>query len=298
MVLATAILAVSCNKSDIKGFKKTKSGLHYKFETKNKSGKEIHVGDVIVGELTLRLDTATLHSIVGKPQRLMLVHDSIFDGYNIDEGLLMMHVGEKATFAIYADSVARYFNANQLPPSYKPGTNMIFYYDVSISDVVTKEELQEEQENFIEEMQQRQKDEPNVIAQYIADNNITTKPNSDGLYVIINKRGNGPKVASGKEVSINYTGRLLDGKIFDSNIESDAKEGGIYDAHRPYQPLTYVVDQMSLISGWNEGVKGLPQGSQVTLIMPSSLGYGAQGAGTYILPYTPLRFDIEIVSVK
>lgn len=298
MVLAAAVLATACSKSDIKGFKKTKGGLHYKFETKNSSGESIHVGDVIVGELVFRLDTTTLYSNAGDPQRLMMVRDSVFNGYDIDEGLLLMHVGEKAVFAIFADSVARYFNPQQLPPSYKPGTNMLFYYEVTVSDIVTKDELQEEQENFMEEMQQREKEEPETLAKYIADNNITTKPNSDGLYIIVNKRGNGPKVAMGKEVAINYTGRLLDGKMFDSSIEADAKEGGIYTSNKTYEPLTYVVGKMSLIRGWENGIMGLPQGTQVTLIMPSSLGYGAQGAGQTILPYSPLRFDIEIVSVK
>ncbi|KWW30060.1 MAG: FKBP-type peptidylprolyl isomerase [bacterium P3] len=298
LMLAAAVMATSCNKSDISGFKKTKGGLHYKFETKNRSGEGIHVGDVIVGKMVFRLDTTVLFTNAGDPQRLMMVRDSVFNGYDIDEGLLMMHEGEKAVFAIYADSVARYFQPNQLPPSYKPGSDMVFYYEITVSGVVTREELQEEQENFREEMQQRQKEEPELLAKYIADNNITVQPNADGLYVIVNKRGNGPRVAMGKTVMMNYTGRLLDGTMFDSSVESDAKEGGIYNAQRTYEPLSYEVGKMSLIRGWEDGVSGLPQGSQVTLIMPSSLGYGAQGAGQTILPYSPLRFDIEIVSVK
>lgn len=298
MVLAAAVLATSCSKSDIKGFKKTKSGLHYKFEQRNRSGQSVHVGDVIVGEMVFRLDTNILFSNEGDPQRLMLVRDSVFRGYDIDEGLLLMHEGEKAVFAIYADSVARYFQSSQLPPSYQPGTGMIFYYEISVESVVTREELQQEQDNFREEMQQREKEEADLLAKYIAENNITVKPTEEGLYVIVNKRGNGPKVAMGKEVKMNYTGRLLDGTIFDSSIESDAKEGGVYESNRPYEPLSYKVGEMSLIQGWEKGVMGLPQGTQVTLIMPSSLGYGARGAGKTILPYSSLRFDIEILEVK
>ena len=297
MILAAAVLATACNKSDIKGFKKTKSGLHYKFENKNRSGESVHVGDIILGELKFSLDTTVLFSNVGDPKRLMMVRDSVFNGYDIDEGLLMMHVGEKAVFAIFADSVARYFQPSQLPANYKPGADMVFYYEISISDVVTHDELMQEQDNFKVEMEQRQKEEPETLAKYIADNNITAKPNSDGLYIIVTKKGNGPKVAMGKTVSINYTGRMLDGTMFDSSVESDAKEGGIYMSGKTYEPLTYEVGKMSLIRGWEDGVMGQPQGTQLTLIMPSEMGYGAQGAGS-ILPYSPLRFDIEIVSVK
>ena len=296
--LAVAVLAASCTKSDIKGFKKTADGLHYKFEQRNSKGAAIHVGDVIVGELVFRLDTIVLASNVGNPARILTIRDSVFKGYNIDEGLLMMRTGEKAVFAIYADSVARYFGPQQLPPFYKPGTDMIYYYEVRIDTIVSRDEILEEQENFRQAMDQRKHDEPEIIAQYIADNNIKVKPNDEGLYVIVNKMGNGPTVAVGRNVQINYTGRLLDGRIFDTSVESDAREAGLYQERRNYEPLSYKVGEMGLIKGWEDGVMGLPQGSRVTLIIPSELGYGERGAGDLIEPNTPLRFDLEIVSVK
>lgn len=298
LIAGVTTFAACGQKSDIKGFKKTKSGLHYKFETTDKSGQSVNMGDVIVGEMVFRLDNDTLFTNTGDPQRLMMVKDSVFNGYDIDEGLLMMHVGEKAVFAIFADSVARYFQPSQLPPSYKEGEGQIFYYEVNLTDVVSQEVIAQEQENFRNEMIQRQASEPETIAKYIADNNITAQPNANGLYIIINKKGNGPKVAQGKTVEMNYTGRLLDGTMFDSSVETDAKEGNIYNANRPYEPLTYKVGEMSLIKGWEEGVNGLPAGTNVTLIIPSEMGYGAQGAGQIIMPFSPLRFDIDIISVK
>ena len=99
-------------------------------------------------------------------------------------------------------------------------------------------------------------------------------------------------------MSIDYTGRLLDGTIFDSSREADAREAGKYDERRPYEPMTYKVGAQPLIKGWDEGVKGMPEGTELTLIMPSKLAYGERGAGMDILPYSPLVFDITIVSVK
>ena len=127
---------------------------------------------------------------------------------------------------------------------------------------------------------------------------VTVKPTADGLYVIVKKRGTGAKVATGMEVAINYTGRLLDGTIFDSSVESDARSGEIYDANRPYKPLTYVVGKMGLIPGWEQGIMGQPQGTILQLVIPSALAYGSHGAGSKILPFSPLVFDIEIVSVN
>ena len=61
--------------------------------------------------------------------------------------------------------------------------------------------------------------------------------------------------------------------------------------------LTYVVGQMSLIPGWDEGVMGQSEGTKLQLIIPSAMAYGSQGAPT-IPPYSPLVFDLEILSVK
>ena len=55
---------------------------------------------------------------------------------------------------------------------------------------------------------------------------------------------------------------------------------------------------MGLIKGWEDGIMGQPEGSILQIVMPSSLGYGSRGAGEMIPPYSPLVFDIEIVSVK
>ena len=157
----------------------------------------------------------------------------------------------------------------------------------------------QEQSNFIAEMQERQQNEPETIAKYVEENNIKVKPNDDGLYIIVKKKGNGAKVATGKKVAINYTGRLLDGKMFDTSVEGDARQGGIYTPERePYKPLEYTVGQMGLIRGWEEGIMGQPEGSILQIVMPSNMAYGSQGAGNTIPPFSPLVFDIEIVSVK
>ena len=129
-------------------------------------------------------------------------------------------------------------------------------------------------------------------------NNIKAEPDEDGLYIIVNKKGKGQKVEIGRDVAINYTGRLLDGKVFDTSIETVAKSNDIYEPQRQYAPLSYTVGRMSLIRGWENGVINQPAGSKLTLIIPSSLGYGTQGAGDRIPPNSPLIFDIEIVSVK
>lgn len=281
LVAGTAMLA-ACGSGDMKGYKQTENGLYYRFEQQDKNAQQVEEGDVLVGEMTIRLDTTVLRTNVGRTERLMPAIP-MYDGV-LHEGIMMMHVGDKATFAIEADSMAKFMQPNQMPPMYEKGKGMKFYYEINLQDIVTKDEFAAEQANYEAEMEKARSAEPELIANYVKENNIKAQPNADGLYVIVKKQGKGTKVAVGRQVAIHYTGRLLDGTVFDSSVGNE--------------PLSYVVGQMGLIRGWEEGVMGQPEGSQLQLIIPSALGYGSQGAGQMIPPYSTLVFDLDIVSVK
>lgn len=288
IVLASTIL-VSCGD----GFKTTKSGLRYKFLEANKGAQQVQQNDVIVGTCVLKLNDSILGR-VDTPDRILMANESAFPG-DLPEGLLMMHIGDKAIFQVEADSVAKY--GFRFPPYYKPGTGMKLIYEINLTDIITKEEMAQEQANYMENMQQAQAAEKEMLANYVNENKIKATPDEEGLYIIVNKKGNGQKVEIGRQVAINYTGRLLNGKVFDTSLESVAKENEIYDSRRPYEPLSYRVGEQSLIRGWEKGIINQPAGSKLTLIIPSALGYGPQAVG--IIPAnSSLIFDIEIVSVK
>ncbi|MCG6957243.1 MAG: FKBP-type peptidyl-prolyl cis-trans isomerase [Gemmatimonadetes bacterium] len=104
-----------------------------------------------------------------------------------------------------------------------------------------------------------------------------------GLQYEVLKQGDGPKPADGDSVSVNYTGTLIDGTVFDSS----EKHGG---------PATFTVGGM--IPGFDEALKLMPVGSKYRFVIPSDLAYGAQGAGEDIGPDATLIFEIELLSVK
>lgn len=295
VAMTCGVLMTACNNNN---FKKTDRGLMYRFETTVADGQMPQEGDLMVGELVLLLDNDTLFTNVGHPDRIFKATNNIMFNGDVQEGLMMMHVGDKAIFKIPADSVAKFMQPGQMPQQYQQGAGQFFYYEVALMSLVSQEEQAQEQANFIKEMEQRKADEPAAIAKYIADNNITAKPSQSGLYVVVNKKGNGPKVAVGKTVKVNYVGRLLDGNVFDTSVETVAKEAGIYMDGRPYEPLTYVVGQQAMIKGWDEGIMGQTAGSEITLVIPSKLAYGARGAGNMIMPYSPLTFTLTIESVE
>ena len=87
-----------------------------------------------------------------------------------------------------------------------------------------------------------------------------------------------------------YTGKTLDGKAFDSNVDSTI-------AHHT-DPLVFPVGAGQMIPGVDEGVALLKKGSKATLYLPSPLAYGAQSPSPNVAPNSILIFEVEITEVK
>ncbi len=105
---------------------------------------------------------------------------------------------------------------------------------------------------------------------------------ASGLQYEIIKEGNGPKPAASDEVEVHYTGKLIDGTVFDSS-----EERGV--------PATFGVTQV--IPGWVEALQLMSAGSKWRLYIPSQLAYGPAGAGNVIGPNSTLIFDVELLKV-
>ena len=132
----------------------------------------------------------------------------------------------------------------------------------------------------------------------------TNKPNAitmpSGLMIIPMKKGNGVKPAAGSKVPVNYAGYFTTGDLFDSNIKEIAETYGKYDSRRDkmggYSPFPMDFGRdAGLIPGFKEGLQQMNFGDKVMLIIPSHLGYGAQGSRGVIPPNTDLLFEIEII---
>ncbi|NUM62552.1 MAG: FKBP-type peptidyl-prolyl cis-trans isomerase, partial [Ignavibacteriaceae bacterium] len=89
---------------------------------------------------------------------------------------------------------------------------------------------------------------------------------------------------SGKVVTVNYSGYLQDGTLFDSSVERD-------------EPIQFVVGQGQVIPGWDEGMRLLKKGDKARFIIPPQLGYGEMQLEK-IPANSTLIFDTEIVDVK
>ncbi len=106
-----------------------------------------------------------------------------------------------------------------------------------------------------------------------------------GLRYQILQEGSGLKAEKGKTVSVHYKGQLSDGTVFDSSYKRN-------------QPIDFPLGVGQVIKGWDEGIQLLKVGDKARLVIPSNLGYGAQGAGGVIPPNATLIFDVELMDVK
>lgn len=299
------ITFVSCSSSPYPGYDATENGLYYQFFTQDENAVKPKEGDIVRLVMSYKnsKDSVLFDSRVGNPSGKNYIEfplqKSTFKG-SFEEALAMMGVGDSARFIISADSVyLTTFKAATLPPYIEKGSMLTF--EAKLEKITTKEEADAERTKQMEaqkaEMAKLQAAEGETFAKYLADNKITTKPTASGLIYVESKKGNGKKPKAGELVKVNYTGRLLDGTVFDTSDKATAQKAGTFDERRPYEPIEFPVGQGQVIPGWDEGIMLMSVGSKGQLILPSNIAYGPQGGGP-IPPFSPLVFDVELVGVS
>lgn len=120
--------------------------------------------------------------------------------------------------------------------------------------------------------------------QFLAENGkrVEVKTTPSGLQYEVIKEGDGPQPTAADQVVVHYTGKLIDGTVFDSS-----ENRGL--------PATFGVTQV--IPGWVEALQLMKVGSTWRLFIPSALAYGPQGAGGVIGPNQTLIFDVTLLEI-
>lgn len=121
----------------------------------------------------------------------------------------------------------------------------------------------------------------------------------DGVYLRITRPiTTGETIGEEDEVKVFYTGRYLDGKVFDTNVEEVAVANKIYDSSNSYTAMSVKGDATTFVKGFMLAINNMKRGEKGTVVFSSEWGYGTTGDnsnGVYIRPFDPLVFDIEIL---
>lgn len=159
--------------------------------------------------------------------------------------------------------------------------------------LMSKQEMSQTMNDFQNELYNKRAKQQNDLAQknmkasqaFLAKNkqNDSVKVTKSGLQYKILKKGTGPKPGPKDSVVVNYVGKTIDGKTFDSSY----KHGG---------PATLAVDHV--IQGWTEAIQMMHVGGKWRIYLPPDLAYGKRGAGTIIGPNQALVFDVELLKIK
>jgi FKBP-type peptidyl-prolyl cis-trans isomerase FkpA len=304
-IFSSLILLQSCGD----GYKKTASGLKYQFIV-DSAGPTAQEGEALLMDILIKTEgDSVLEESFGTSG---LVREPAFKG-GLEEGFKMLSVGDSASFIISADSFFK-FNINQpLPDFLEKGSSLVF--NIKVRQIYSKEEIARESAKYqkmaeveknrlinevkavmdsvlsLPHVKKQMQLEEKQIVDFMKANKLLMAKTSRGVYYSIDVQGKGNTASLGDTIAVNYTGMLLNGKIFDTSAERE--------------PFSFVLGAGQAIWGWEDVMTNFREGDRVKFIVPSSLAYMEYGIPNrenpeeFLIPKNaPLYFEAEIVELR
>ena len=153
--------------------------------------------------------------------------------------------------------------------------------DQATAQKLVQDYQQQKQANMAETAAKKQKQADAFLAKNAKEKGVVVT--ATGLQYKVLEQGKGKSPTSEDKVVAHYTGKLLDGTVFDSSVERG-------------EPATFPVS--GVIKGWQEALPMMKEGAKWQLVIPANLAYGDRGIGNIIGPNEALMFDIELVSIE
>jgi FKBP-type peptidyl-prolyl cis-trans isomerase FkpA len=282
LISLVLILVAGCERfSKYPGYKKAKHGIYYQLHTIGEDTVKAYPGDYI----TVNLAYMTMKdSLFFRGTRKFQISKPAYEGA-IDECLSMLSKDESATFIISADNFFSVTLGTNLPRFIAPGSPMKI--NMEMIEIQKEEEYIKQKEAFLSWIEDFGDYEKVILQQYIREEKLDVDPLPSGIYYLNLIPGTGKKVEQGDTITVNYEGRFLNGKFFDSTVKR----------HQPFQ-FVYGTE-WQVIKGLEEAIGIMREGEKSLFILPSELGFGNQGSSNnFIPPFTSLIFEVEILKVS
>ena len=275
------LILFSCNNSKYPGYSKTWSGIYYKLLAFGEDNIKAKAGDYISFDVVYR---TLKDSAFFSGRRKFQVTEPEYNG-SIDECFMMLSKGDKAEFILNADNFFKKTLQNNLPSFLKPTDDIKI--EINMVDVQSAKEYENEKKAFLKWIEDFGDYEKEILSQYMQEKKLSIEPVGSGLYYIKIKSGNGRKVVKGDTLTVDYEGRFLDGKFFDSTIKRHESFQFVYGT------------EWQVVKGLEEAFGMMEEGEKAIVILPSELAFGETGSSTGIIPpFTSLIFEVEIKKIN
>ncbi len=271
-LFAAAAMLTSCNKMET-----TENGVEYKIIKHEEGTRMVATGDILLLNLriaTEKTDSVILETYTGNSPRYIPSDEPV-----LKEVFAMLSKGDSAEIWVNADTLFQKSFGTEKPKNIGAGEKVKFI--VTLVDVFNQQEMQQKQQQQMSEFVI--KDSLAVQAFLATQQNVQTT--ASGLNYIVVKKTTGKQASKGNKVSMLYKGTLLNGEVFDQNM----------DGSHPAFEFTLGLGQV--IPGWDEAVSMMKEGEEYKVIIPWRLAYGERGAGP-IPPFSSLVFDVKLVKVN
>jgi FKBP-type peptidyl-prolyl cis-trans isomerase FkpA len=281
-------LIISCvNNSPFKGYTCSETGLYYKLLSFGDGKKVAKQGQFLQIYMALRtLDDSLFFDSYSNNEtgKVFLPYGKTSFKGSFEEGLSKMSEGDSVSFIINADSLFFHFFKSHLPV-FLEKTHMV-KLNVRLHKILTQQEYEQELDRFNQIIEDRDIEEQRKLQTYLDTVALQFYPLENGMYYLPEKQGIGDFPENGNLLKINYTGRFLNGKIFESTYERN-------------QPLEFIYGQQGqVIDGFIAALNNMNEGAKAKFIIPSRLAFGEKGSSTGLIPpYTTVLYDIELITI-
>lgn len=278
--LSILLLFASCE-NKYPDYKESDYGVYYKYFQLGESNENAKFSDYIFADITYK---TIKDSMFFNGRRKFQITPSDFKG-GIENCFLMLSKGDSADFIISANDFFQKTLKIQNPSFIKDQDDMIV--SIKLIDIMTMDEYAKQKKEFLSWIKDFEEYEQVRLKHYIEDEDASVDPAKTGLYRILNEKGNGKIIEKGDTVIVDYEGKFLNGKKFDSTIERNSSFEFVYGT------------EWQVIKGLEIAIGMMTESEKSTFIMPSYIAFGSKGSSTGIIPpFTSVIFDVHIKELR
>ncbi|HLG03147.1 MAG TPA: FKBP-type peptidyl-prolyl cis-trans isomerase [Bacteroidia bacterium] len=263
LIVLSAVALLSCSESKYPGYSEVSPGIYYKLHYPGESGNTAGENDFYELRMQNKFGgNVFFDSDFLNARGTMLIQSSASKYFSV------LAEGDSATFLLPGNDL-------RLPGM--PDTGLV-EMNVKVLKILKADEIQNQATTDSDLLEQL------LIRRYITKHALKARPDSNGLYFIIEKEGQGEFPSKGRTIKINYTGMELNGRIFDRSPEVFTFPFGT---------------EGQVIAGIENALKRMKPGGEAKIIIPSPLAFGNVGSTTGIIaPHTPVVYNLKLVAVE